>query len=244
MNVKQFDPFQISQDYAAVSLRAAEMILHRVRTKPNLLLCAPGGSTPARTYEILADKRKQSPEIFKQLRIVKLDEWGGIPMNDPGSCETQLQKQLIQPLGIAPDRYFSFTSSSNLPYAEAEKMRSQFADIMPIDLCMLGLGINGHIGMNEPAPALQPWTHVAQLTEVSLKHPMLAHSRVRPTYGITLGMAEILGSREILLLASGASKRDGLQKMIKREISTNFPASFLWLHSNWTFLCDREAATA
>ena len=70
---------------------------------------------------------------------------------------------------------------------------------------------------------------------------MLADSKLKPKFGLTLGMAEILASREILLLVSGAGKREPLRKLVQREITTEFPASFLWLHSNWTLLCDREA---
>jgi galactosamine-6-phosphate isomerase len=71
---------------------------------------------------------------------------------------------------------------------------------------------------------------------------MLAHAKSRPAYGLTLGMAEILASREILLLVSGSSKRQPLQKLLRREITTDFPASLLWLHPRWTLLCDQPAA--
>ena len=96
--------------------------------------------------------------------------------------------------------------------------------------------------MNEPAPFLQAEAHVASLTESTLRHPMLADSKSKPVFGLTLGMAEILTSREILLLVSGAAKREPLRKLLRREITTHFPASFLWLHPNWTLLCDRESA--
>src|SRR5262249_48201744 len=113
-----------------------------------------------------------------------------------------------------------------------------------IDLCVLGLGVNGHIGMNEPAPSLQPEAHVARLAATSLRHSMLKNSRRAPTYGLTLGMAEILSSREILLLVSGANKRQPLRRLMSRELTTEFPASFLWLHPNWILFCDHDAAQA
>jgi len=112
----------------------------------------------------------------------------------------------------------------------------------PIDVCVLGLGTNGHIAMNEPAASLKPTVHVAKLTAETLGHSMLASSKKIPSFGLTLGMTEILASREILLLVSGASKREPLQLFMRREITTLFPASFLWLHPNWTLLCDRAAA--
>jgi galactosamine-6-phosphate isomerase len=170
---------------------------------------------------------------------------------------------------VTPDRYYSLESNAKTPELDCKKRQESLATIGPIDLCVLGLGMNGHIGMNEPAPALKPWTHVARLADVSLQHPMLdisdrlllnimpqqmtnrieqdtaiiSHpSRALPTYGVTLGMTEILASREVLLLVNGAKKRDAVKRLMQHEISTDFPASFLWLHSNWTFLCARDAA--
>jgi len=101
--------------------------------------------------------------------------------------------------------------------------------------------MNGHIAMNEPGASLQTSAHVARLTEATLAHPMLANTRSKPGFGLTLGMAEILASREILLLVNGANKREPLRRLCQREITTEFPASFLWLHPNWTLLCDRAA---
>jgi galactosamine-6-phosphate isomerase len=138
-------------------------------------------------------------------------------------------------------RYFGFQGAAD-PEAECERVRRRLETEGPIDLCVLGLGLNGHVGMNEPAPMLRPAAHVASLTETSLRHTMLADARSRPTHGLTLGMAEILASHQILLLVSGVTKTEPLRKLLRREITTEFPASLLWLHSNWTLLCDRDAA--
>jgi len=217
-------------------------IVSALADKPDLLLCAAGGSTPLRTYELLAEHCQRKPELFRSLRAVKLDEWGGIAMDDPGSCENQLQQYLVNPLGLSEDRYFGFNSNPPDPDVECERIQSRLASEGPVDLCVLGLGMNGHVAMNEPAAALQPASHVARLTAATLAHAMLANTKSKPGFGLTLGMAEILASREILLLVSGASKRQPLDKLLRREITTEFPASFLWLHPNWTLFCDRAAA--
>lgn len=235
-------PIQICDDYAAVSRRAADRIRVAIARKPNLLLCAAGGGSPARTYALLAEQFQRDPLAFNALRVVKLDEWGGIPMANPGTCETQLLTTLLKPLAVTPDRYFGFQSDASDPAAECARVHQRLASEGGIDLCLLGLGLNGHIAMNEPAPVLQPIAHVARLSEESQHHPMLSKAGVRPTHGITIGMADILGAREVLLLVSGAAKRAPLQRLLRREITTDFPASFLWLHPNWTLLCDREAA--
>ena len=232
----------ISDDQENMSRQAAERIVSALTGKPDLLLCAAGGSTPLRAYQWLAEHQARKPDDFRTLRVVKLDEWGGLAMDDPGSCENQLRTHLVKPLRLPDDRYFGFNSNAPELAAECERIRRKLALEGPIDVCVLGLGVNGHVAMNEPAPALQPLAHVARLTESSLRHPMLASSQNRPVYGLTLGMGEILASREILLLVSGANKRGPLATLLQPEISTAFPASFLWLHPNWTLLCDRAAA--
>jgi galactosamine-6-phosphate isomerase len=235
--------FIIGDDYEALSRQAADRILAALADKPDLLFCAAGGSTPERAYQLLVEHHRRRPADFTALRLVQLDEWGGFPADDPGSCETQLRTTLIAPLGLAADRCFGFSSDALDPEAECARIQKRLAGEGPIDLCILGLGINGHIAMNEPASCLQPFAHVARLTEESLRHPMLANSQTTPTHGLTLGLAEILASREILLLVNGASKRTPLERLLKHDLSTEFPASFLWLHPNCTVLCDRAATT-
>jgi len=234
----------IADDQEALNREAARRILQALTAKPGLLLCAAGGSTPTRAYQLLAENHASNPRAFQSLRIVKLDEWGGIAMDDPGSCETQLRKFLVNPLGVSVDRYVGLRNDVETPELECERIRSRLATEGAIDLCVLGLGINGHLGMNEPGLSLQLGPHVARLSEISLRHPMLANSHTQPTYGLTLGMGDIMASHEILLLVSGANKRDPLHRLMQRANTTQFPASLLWLHPNCHLLCDRGAAQA
>jgi galactosamine-6-phosphate isomerase len=233
---------ETSADHEAMSRQAAQSILAALANKPDLLLCAAGGSTPLRTYELLAEGQPLNSSAFRSLRVIKLDEWGGLGTEGPGSCEAQLRSLLVVPLNLQEGRYIGFRGESADPEAECQTVRRRLEAEGPIDVCVLGLGLNGHVGMNEPAPILRPTAHVAHLTETSLRHSMLANVRSKPTYGLTLGMAEILASRQILLLVSGAAKREPLRQLLRREITTGFPASLLWLHSNWVLLCDRDAA--
>ena len=231
----------VFNDAESFSRKAAKRVLAALTGKPDLLLCAAGGSTPLRTYQLLAEHRARHPKVFRKLRVVKLDEWGGLTMGGLGTCEQQFQTHLLGPLGVSDKRYIGFCSDLPDPERECARVRRRLDSEGPIDLCILGLGMNGHVAMNEPAPSLLPHAHVARLADVTLLHPMLADSRSKPTFGLTLGMAEILASREILLLVSGANKCEPLRKLMQRQITTEFPASFLWLHSNWTLLCDRTA---
>ena len=234
----------IADNHEALSKEAVIRLLTALSAKPNLLLCAAGGSTPTRTYQLLVERYSANPTLFQSLRIIKLDEWGGIAPDDPGSCETQLRKLLVNPLRLPAEHYFALASNPENPELECSRISDHLAKDGPIDLCLLGLGVNGHLGMNEPASHLQAGPHVAHLTDVSLRHPMLANSHTRPSYGLTLGMRDIMVSRQILLLVSGANKRDALQRLMQRAITTQFPASFLWMHPNCQLLCDRDAASA
>ena len=224
-----------------MSLAAADYIARAVGQKPGLLLCLATGSTPARTYELLGSRARKSPALFKHLRVLKLDEWGSLAANDPGSCEAYLRQRVIQPWGISPRRFAGFANRKQ-PEAECRRIRNWLARNGPVDLCVLGLGRNGHLGFNEPGRRLWPAAHRAVLSPESLTHSMLSGTTVKPDYGLTLGMAEILQSRNILLLVSGEAKRKPLERLRRGEITTEFPASLLNLHPNALILCDRAAA--
>jgi galactosamine-6-phosphate isomerase len=229
-------------DGEEMSRHAAEMIVEELRRKPDLLLCAAAGSTPTGCYALLAEARRREPQAFDRLRVLKLDEWGGLPLDDPATCEAYLRRHLIEPLEISEDRYVTFDSDAPDPRQECERVRARLADQPPIDLCLLGLGVNGHLGLNEPADALQPFMHIAELADSSRQHTMLDAAARRPEYGMTLGMAEILAARKVMLLVSGASKREPLARLRVPQVSTAFPASLLWLHRDVTCFYDSDAA--
>jgi galactosamine-6-phosphate isomerase len=228
--------------YEAMSQAAAGWIAREVVENPRLLICLATGESPARTFELLAERGRKSAGLFDQLRVLKLDEWGGLPEGDPGSSEAYLRQRVIGPWGISQRRFEGFATDPTREKSECQRIQNWLARNGPIDLCVLGLGRNGHLALNEPGDVLWPVAHRAQLSEESRAHSMLAHRVAKPTYGLTLGMAEILGSRQILLLVSGAHKRQALKSLLRGEISTQFPASLLWLHPKTTVMCDRAAA--
>jgi galactosamine-6-phosphate isomerase len=234
-------PVQVASDYDDLSRRATRLLIDELGAKPDLLLCAAAGTTPLGTYRYLAQERRNNPALFAKLRVLKLDEWGGLEKNDPASCEHCLREHLLEPLGISNERYIGFASQPDDPEVECHRMSAWLDRNGPIDLCILGLGMNGHIGFNEPGDALSPSAHVATLANESLRHPMLSAANAQPTFGLTLGMAEILAARKIVLLVSGAHKRPSLERLCRNEISTAFPASFLWLHRALICLCDGAA---
>ena len=230
----------VAENYEAMSGLAADEIAEELQAKPDLLLCAATGSTPTRVYQLLIAKAKGAPALFESLRIVKLDEWGAMPPTDHGSCEFYLQKHLILPLNIPPERYLSFAGQDD-PQTECERITTELEKTGPVDLAILGLGVNGHLGFNEPADALCPMPHRAELAPSSLKHPMIRESKVSLNYGLTLGLAHLLQARTIILLVNGAHKAPAMKQLLSGQVSTHFPASFLWLHPRVFCFCDRAA---
>jgi galactosamine-6-phosphate isomerase len=153
-----------------------------------------------------------------------------------------LRQKLLSPLRLGPDRFVGFRTDASEPETECRRISRWLVANGPIDICILGLGYNGHVAMNEPSSAGIPRAHVAKLALISRNHAMLKGLARKPTYGLTLGLGEILQSRKILLLVSGKQKRTALRRLMTPEVTPRFPASFLWLHPDATVFCDREAA--
>jgi galactosamine-6-phosphate isomerase len=234
---------QIDKNYTAMSARAADFIVGELKQCPDLLLCASAGGTPTGPYEQLAARYACEPKLFKKMRVVQIDEWVGPPPSHPASCRYDLQTKLLAPLRIEPSRFRGYKSDAADPDREPRTMSQWLAKNGPIDICILGLGLNGHIAMNEPGEALTAHPHVSRLAAQSKKHSMLATLKRKPRFGLTLGVADILSSRKILLLVSGPTKTAILKRMLQRQVTPHLPASFLHLHPDVTVLCDRAAAS-
>jgi galactosamine-6-phosphate isomerase len=231
---------QVFPDHEAVSCYAADWLVEGLRDKPAAIMCLATGSTPMRTYALAAERGAKEPSLFERCRLLNLDEWGGLPADHPATCGRHLRDALVTPLGLS-DRYVSFDSQPQDAEIECARIAKWLAENGPIDLCLLGLGLNGHLGFNEPDDFLQPHAHVAQLSEASLTHAMLKHGDARPMYGLTLGMADLLQSRRVMLLVTGASKCDPLKRLLSGKIATDFPASLLHLHHDAQLICDGAA---
>ena len=227
--------------YNELSRIANEHIMQSLKAKPDLLLCAATGNSPTGVYKLLAEGFSTNPGLFPKMRVIKLDEWGGIEPEEKGSCESYLQEHVLRPLQISEERYIGFKSNPENPQEECKRISSFLADEGPIDLCILGLGSNGHLALNEPAEFLQAQCHVAELSPSSLQHKMTTGMKQKPAYGLTLGMADILHSKKILILITGKGKSAMVQQLLSGKINSQLPASFLWLHPNTICLIDRES---
>jgi galactosamine-6-phosphate isomerase len=218
---------------------ASALIIHELQQNPKSLVCAATGNSPTGVYKKLVEKKENINT--SGLRFIKLDEWYGLGINDEGSCEKYLHEQLFNPLGISNKRYIAFDGKATEPEKELQNVTNYLDEHGPIDLCILGLGKNGHIAFNEPADTLHPHAHMALLSSTSLEHAMIKGTGEQIKYGMTLGMTDILQSKKIILLVNGTHKNAVMQKLMEQKIRTQLPASFLWLHADvQCFYCDND----
>lgn len=226
----------VAENYDAMSTLAANIVLEAVREKPDSVLCVATGASPCGVYAALARHRAELGAV----RILELDEWGGLDSGDPATCETYIRKHILVPWGVGDDRYFGFMGCAPSPEAACERMTRQLTMLGRIDVCILGMGADGHIGLNYPAETLP--AHASPTDASTLRHAMLQEAQGLPTHGLTLGMADVLQSRRIVLVINGEAKAQAAERLVSGELSTHFPASLLWTHPNIHCILDREAA--
>ena len=221
-----------------MSREAAASVIAAAAAKSDSLLCVPAGNSPAGLYQELIREAGRKPDLFRSLCVVKLDEWLGVLASDPASCEYFLKNRLLDPLAVAAERYISFDPETADPLRECERIRGELERRGPIDLCILGLGKNGHVGLNEPGPSLRLHCHVAKLSEETLRHSMMSSKESKPAHGLTLGIGDILQSRKIVLLVTGEGKKRVIARFLDGTVTTDLPATLLWLHHDLEVLLD------
>lgn len=228
------------ENYAALSRRAAEIVLAAVREKPDCVLGLATGSTPIGTYDCLAEAYWEEKATFQAVRTINLDEYAGLGADDAQSYRHFMETHLFGRTDVKRENTHIPNGLAEDAEAECRRYDALYERLGGIDLQLLGIGQNGHIGFNEPARALDVHTHVVTLTEST----RIANSRNFkslddvPRAALTLGMGGILKARRILLLASGGQKREALQKALCGKVDPEVPASFLQLHPDVTVLCD------
>ena len=162
--------FTIVPDREALDREAAALIWEAAGAKPDLLICLASGETPTGTYGLLA----AAPERLASARFIQLDEWAGLAADDSASCAAYLERTIRSPVAVPPERWIGFRGDAPDAAAECQRVAAALAVAGPIDLCILGLGRNGHLGLNEPAESFDPSCHIATLAEQSRGHSMLA----------------------------------------------------------------------
>ena len=238
MSLKIFD------DYDALSAHAAACVLEQVRKKPDSTLCLAAGDTPRRTYEILAEMAHKTRLDFSGCTFFGLDEWIGIPPWNKGSCAFFLQHHLFSRLPVDQSRIHLFNALLQDPEAECDRMNALIRSLDGIDLMLVGVGMNGHIGFNEPGVSRDLYAHVIALDEStqSVGQKYFNESTSLKT-GITLGLTHLMESRKVIMMASGLRKAPIIKRALEGTINTAIPASIVRDHPAAEILLDRDAAS-
>jgi galactosamine-6-phosphate isomerase len=233
--------FHYFSDFESMSTAGFELIKKEVENKPDLLFCVASGGSPSGTYAQMVAHKKLDPEFGEQLRVIKLDEWGGLEPGSPFTSELDVQQKFVQPMGITADRYWTIDPDTSDPEGACLKMEQVLEREGPLDVCILGIGVNGHIALNEPGDAHQLPYHVCELAPSTLGNGMLKTLKQPPSFGMTIGLRGIMQSKLILLFIAGSGKKEAFERLQNPIVSGQFPASFLWLHPNVQVLVDQRA---
>jgi glucosamine-6-phosphate deaminase len=234
---------RVVNDYEAMSVLAAQFVADLLRAKPAATIVAPTGETPQGFYAALAGLRRQGAFDSSRLRIFQLDEYVGVAPADPRSFSGWIQRALLDPLGVDDVRVVRLRGDTDDLIAACRDYDEALLAAGGIDIVVLGLGRNGHLGFNEPpADATSP-THVVRLsdeTRASLAR-YWGHPADVPTQAITCGMVSILAARQKLLLVSGEHKRDILRRVMTGPVAPQTPAAYLRESADVTVIADAAA---
>ena len=233
----------VADTYEGISKKAANDMIGLMRSFKNPLLCVASGDTPEGLYKEIVDKVNKNELDISAWSFVGLDEWIGLNETDEGSCQFHLNNQLFRPLQVAKTKLSFFDGRAKDLNKEFKDVESFIRQHGGIDVSILGLGMNGHIGMNEPgsSPALR--SHVTILDPITQKVGQKYFKEQRQlSEGITLGLATLMESKHIFLLVSGLHKAAIVHRLIKEEISEQLPASLLRNHPGLKIYLDKDAA--
>ncbi|WP_077624753.1 glucosamine-6-phosphate deaminase [Sediminibacillus massiliensis] len=231
------------EDYQEMSRVASQFIIEKVQLLDNPVLGLATGSTPEGVYKQLIEKRKQGNVSFANTSTFNLDEYVGLDGDDPNSYRYYMNEKLFSHIDIPGEN----TRVPNGMKKDLEQECGQYEQLIKekqgIDLQMLGIGLNGHIGFNEPGTSLQTRTHVVELAQSTRKANARFFDSLEevPEQAITMGIETIMASREIILLVSGERKAEALDRLLNGPVTEDFPASILQTHPNVKIIADRAA---
>ncbi len=222
---------------------AAGKILELVRQKPDAVLCMASGETPKLTNQYIVEGAKKEDVNFSRVQFISLDEWVGVPRSNAGSCYYFLNQTIFEPLNIPAGNIHFFDATVTDLTAECDRIHQTIKKLGGIDLVLVGIGLNGHLGFNEPGVDPTLFTHVISLDAITLQTGQKYFSETTHIQkGITLGIARIMQSRVAILMATGQKKAAIIKKMLEENISITVPASLLREHKNAFVMLDAEAA--
>lgn len=233
----------VFEDFETLSIEAAKRVEQQVRDNSQSVLGLATGSTPIGLYRKMAEGIQKRGMSYKQVQTINLDEYIGLDPEHPRSYHTFMEDHLFKHIDIPSENQHLPNGKPASVEEECQRYEQLIDTIGPIDLQILGLGTNGHIGFNEPGTEAGTKTHCVQLAESTREDNARFFGSIDevPTHAITMGIDSILKSKEILVLASGKNKAEAVKILLEKKVTKEFPASYLWNHSNVTLMVDKEA---
>ena len=224
---------------------AADVIADVIKNKPGAVLGLATGASPVKTYARLIEKYKSGEISFRDVRTFNLDEYIGLAPSDPNSYHWFMKANLFDSVDIDPDNTHVPDGCAADPESYGKAYDGMIDAAGGIDLQLLGIGVNGHIGFNEPAEDFACGTHVTALAEstIAANSKYFGDESLMPKTAITMGIGNIMKARSVLLIATGESKARSIKQTIEGEVTPLFPASALQQHPDAKIFLDEAAAS-
>ena len=232
-----------AEDYNSMSRRAANILSAQVILKPDSVLGLATGSTPVGMYRQLVNWYEKGDIDFSQVHTVNLDEYLGLAPDHDQSYRYFMQQNLFDHINVRPENTNVPNGLASDPEAECRRYNEVIAGLGGIDLQVLGMGHNGHIGFNEPEEAFELETHVVDLTEntIQANARFFASKDEVPRRAITMGIKSIMQARHILVVVSGEDKAEIVRRAFAGPVTPLVPASILQMHPHLSLVGDEAA---
>ncbi|MDQ0482102.1 glucosamine-6-phosphate deaminase [Guptibacillus hwajinpoensis] len=230
-------------DYEHMSSLAARYLIEKISTNPELILGLATGGTPEGTYKRLIEDHRTNGTSYKDITTYNLDEYVGFSSDNPNSYHAFMYENLFSELDIQDTNVHLPNGVAIDLVEECKAYEELIEETGGIDIQLLGMGSNGHIGFNEPGTSFEANTHLVELTQSTREANARFFKAIDdvPREAITMGIATIMRSKEILLLVSGETKRNALKELLNGDVRESFPASVLNRHPNVTIIADQKA---
>lgn len=234
---------EVWPDHEGMSARCAQLVKECLEKKPGALLCFPAGNTVIRTCEILKEMQENGEIDFSQAEFVALDEWLDLE-DESENCTAFLRKHLYDALGIRPEKIHLFNIHAADLQEECRRIDQIIFDHGGIDLMLLGLGMNGHLGLNEPGGDFTDYAKVVELSDTTMNVGQKYFSKeTKLTRGITLGVHHMFEAKQVILQVSGEAKKDIVEQMYRTQPIDKLPGTVLKLLPGGMVVLDEAAAS-
>lgn len=233
---------EVFKDPQELAEHTAEFIINLVREKPTATLILTSGDTPVKTYKKIVELAQSSD--FDQVTVIGLDEWVGVPATSEGSCRYIVEENLLKPLNVNPAQYTFFDSMTDDLQSECARVDKLIFEKGGADFIIVGVGLNGHIGLNEPGTSFDLYCHVSKLAEITVSTGQKYFNQsTELTQGITIGLKHLLEAKIAIMIATGERKAAIIQEVVLQDPNINLPATVFKKHINGHIWIDKAAAS-